>query len=79
MSSQIELELFETLKLACNQDPGLMKIAEHKLGCWEKEPNYYTTLLGFFSNYQLDESIRLMAMISFKNGIDKYWRKNQKE
>jgi hypothetical protein len=35
--------------------------------------------LSFFANTNLDDGARYMAIITLKNGIDKHWRKNQKE
>ena len=70
-------QLFITLQNAVSQDINLVKQAENNLAIFEKEPNFYTTVLDFYFNQQLDVSTRYMALLFVKNGIDKYWRKNQ--
>jgi hypothetical protein len=81
MSSQQNIQslLLQTLSSATSQDPQLVKQAEQNLTSWEKEENFYPTLLSFFKNASLDEGARYMAIITLKNGIDRHWRKNQKE
>lgn len=69
--------LFTTLQSASSQDPQLVKQAEQNLSAWEKEANFYSTILSFYLNSQLDESVRYMAILTLKNGIDKHWRKTQ--
>jgi hypothetical protein len=55
-----------------------MKEAEKNLSFFEKESNFYPTLVGVFLNREVDPAARYMAILSLKNGIDKYWRKTQK-
>lgn len=69
--------LFTTLKNATSQDPALTKQAEVNFAQWEKEQNFYPTILNFYVNRQLDDDVRYMAIITVKNGVDKQWRKNQ--
>jgi uncharacterized protein YbcI len=75
----IQSLLLQSLQSATSQDPQQVKQAEQNLSNWEKEENFYSTLLSFFANTNLDEGARYMAIITLKNGIDKHWRKNQKE
>lgn len=77
MNSDIANILFQTLKNATSQDPNLIKQAEQNISTWEKEPNFYPTLLSFYSNNQVDDDVRYMAILTLKNGIDKHWRKTQ--
>ena len=37
---------------------------------------FHTALYNVFSNHSLSINIRWMAILCFKNGVDKYWRKN---
>lgn len=76
-NENIETLLFNTLQSATSQDPQLVKLAEQNLTAWEKEPNFYTTILNFYCNQQIDERVRYMALICLKNGIDRHWRKTQ--
>lgn len=70
-------ELFITLQNASSQDVNLVKKAEHNLAIFEKEQNFFTTVLNFYFNQQLDVSTRYISLLIVKNGIDKYWRKTQ--
>lgn len=69
--------LFQTLKNATSQDPALTKQAGANIAQWEKEPNFYPTILNFYSNQQMDHDVRYMAILTLKNGIDKQWRRTQ--
>lgn len=76
-NENIESLLFNTLQSATSQDPIMVKQAEQNLAAWEKEPNFYTTILNFYSNSQMEDGVRYMAILTLKNGIDKHWRKTQ--
>lgn len=76
-NGNIETLLFNTLQSATSQDPLLVKQAEQNLTAWEKEPNFYTTILNFYCNQQIEERVRYMAILLLKSGIDKHWRKTQ--
>lgn len=72
--------LFATLQSAsCQTDPQVVKQAEENLSRWEKESNFYSTVLNFYFNTDLEESVRYMAILTLKNGIDKHWRKTQNQ
>ncbi|KAG5672402.1 hypothetical protein PVAND_002533 [Polypedilum vanderplanki] len=78
MSQQSMELLFKTLKQATNQqNQSEIKQAEANLAVFEKEPNFYTTVLDFYLNEQLDLDVRYMSLLILKQGIDKYWRKTQ--
>ena len=64
------------LKEASSQNPGSIKQAEEQLKQWETEPGFYTILLNVFSDLSIDVNIRWQAVLYFKNGVDRYWRKN---
>jgi len=64
------------LSEASSQNPGSIKQAEERLKQWEVEPGFYTILLNIFSDHNLDVNIRWQAVLYFKNGVDRYWRKN---
>lgn len=69
-------DLLVCLRNAASQDPLAIKQAVERLRLWEVEPLFYTTLLNVFTDYSIDASIRWQAVVYFKNGVDKYWRKN---
>lgn len=73
----IQTLLFNTLQSASSQDPQQVKQAEQNLSAWEKETNFYLTILNFYKNSSLDEGVRYIAILTLKNGIDKHWRKTQ--
>lgn len=77
-NQNIEALLFETLNLATSQDPQQVKQAEASLAAWEKEPNFYSTILNFYFN-TFEDRVRYMAILTLKNGIDKHWRPAQQQ
>ena len=74
--SSPEFMVYQALHSATSQDTVQLKEAESKLAEWEIQPGFYTTVLAIFSNHALDVNVRWMAAVYFKNGINKYWRKN---
>ncbi|GJQ74570.1 Ranbp11 [Trypoxylus dichotomus] len=68
--------VLDVLQRASSQNPEILKPAEAKLGEWETQPGFYTVLSNIISNHNVDIHVRWMAVLYFKNGIDKYWRKN---
>lgn len=67
--------VYETLQRAASQDSAILKPAEHQLSEWETQPGFYSILLNIFSNHSVDVNVRWLAVLYFKNGIDRYWRK----
>lgn len=74
----MESILLSNLQHATSQNVTLMKEAEKNLSLFESESNFYPALVGVFLNREIDPAARYMAILSLKNGIDKYWRKTQK-
>ncbi|KAJ2949425.1 hypothetical protein O0L34_g15341 [Tuta absoluta] len=68
--------VLDTLNRATSQDPEVLKPAEKKLQEWEIEPGFYCMLLNVLSNHQIDIKVRWLAVMCFKNGVDRYWRRN---
>lgn len=79
--------LVQVLALASSSDPALLSRANSQLEEWEKDPNFWLVLLQIAFDTELHlpssstpsiqdqrESIRILAIIRFKNGIDKFWR-----
>lgn len=73
---EIEQLVYETLLQASSQHPDMLKPAEQKLKEWEVEPGFYSVLFRIFSNQSLDLNVRWMSILCFKQGVEKYWRKN---
>ncbi|KAI5086972.1 importin-11 isoform 2 [Silurus meridionalis] len=67
--------LLEVLSQASSQDSALLKPAEEQLRHWENQPGFYSTLQSIFNNHVLDVNVRWLAVLYFKNGIDRYWRR----
>lgn len=65
-----------SLRNASSQDPTAIKAAEEQLKLWEVEPGFYTILMNAFTDISIDANIRWQAVVYFKNGVDKYWRRN---
>lgn len=74
--SSPQFMVFQALQCACSQNSELLKPAEQKLIEWEVEPGFYSILLRIFTDHTVDVSVRWMAAVCFKNGVNKYWRKH---
>ncbi|KAM4709489.1 importin-11 [Discoglossus pictus] len=67
--------VLQVLTQASSQDSSVLKPAEEQLKQWETQPGFYTVLLNIFTNHSLNINVRWLAVLYFKNGIDRYWRK----
>ncbi|XP_036836030.1 importin-11 isoform X2 [Oncorhynchus mykiss] len=67
--------VLQALTQATSQDTALLKPAEEQLRQWETQPGFYSVLLNIFNNHMLDVNVRWLAVLYFKNGIDRYWRR----
>ncbi|XP_072938449.1 importin-11-like isoform X2 [Epargyreus clarus] len=76
MDPNIYALVLDTLNRATSQDPEVLKPAEKKLQEWEIEPGFYSVLLQVLSTHTLDVNVRWLAVMCFKNGVDRYWRRN---
>ncbi|XP_026326182.1 importin-11 [Hyposmocoma kahamanoa] len=76
MDPNIYALVLDTLNRATSQDPEVLKPAEKKLQEWEIEPGFYSVLLNVLSNHSIDIKVRWLAVMCFKNGVDRYWRRN---
>ncbi|KAM3965537.1 importin beta11 isoform 2-T2 [Aphomia sociella] len=76
MDPNIYALVLDTLNRATSQDTDVLKPAEKKLQEWEIEPGFYSVLLDVLSNHSIDINVRWLAVMCFKNGVDRYWRRN---
>nr|XP_057925549.1 importin-11 isoform X1 [Doryrhamphus excisus] len=67
--------VLQALTQATSQDTAVLKPAEEQLKQWETQPGFYSVLLNIFNNHMLDVNVRWLAVLYFKNGIDRYWRR----
>ncbi|KAL7989012.1 hypothetical protein Chor_007931 [Crotalus horridus] len=67
--------VLQVLTQATSQDTSVLKPAEEQLKQWETQPGFYSVLLNIFTNHNLDINVRWLAVLYFKNGIDRYWRR----
>ncbi|XP_069780591.1 importin-11 isoform X3 [Narcine bancroftii] len=67
--------VLQALTQATSQDTAILKPAEEQLKQWETHPGFYSALLNIFTNHTLDINVRWLAVLYFKNGIDRYWRR----
>ncbi|KAJ8778500.1 hypothetical protein J1605_013687 [Eschrichtius robustus] len=67
--------VLQVLTQATSQDTAVLKPAEEQLKQWETQPGFYSVLLNIFTNHTLDINVRWLAVLYFKNGIDRYWRR----
>ncbi|KAK4881631.1 hypothetical protein RN001_004950 [Aquatica leii] len=68
--------VIDVLQRASSQNPDILKPAESRLKEWEIQPGFYTVLLNIIASHTTDLNVRWIAVLYFKNGVDKYWRKN---
>lgn len=52
----------------------LQQEAEQQLKTWETQPGYHYLLQDIYLKVELPLRVRWIAIICFKNGIEKYWR-----
>ncbi|XP_071793887.1 importin-11-like [Asterias amurensis] len=76
MDATIVGTVLDALTRASSQNTAVLKPAEQQLKSWETQPGFYTVLQTIFSNHALDDNVRWLAVVYFKNGIDRYWRKS---
>uniref|UniRef100_A0A3Q3EAT6 Importin-11 n=1 Tax=Labrus bergylta TaxID=56723 RepID=A0A3Q3EAT6_9LABR len=67
--------VLQALTQATSQETAVLKPAEEQLRQWETQPGFYSVLLNIFNNHMLDVNVRWLAVLYFKNGIDRYWRR----
>ncbi|RKP31922.1 ARM repeat-containing protein [Metschnikowia bicuspidata] len=73
---------FETLIEVLNVAEGpkrseLQHEAEQQLKAWETQPGYHYLLQEIYIKENIPLSTRWIAIICFKNGIEKYWRSSR--
>uniref|UniRef100_A0A8C4NCP5 Importin-11 n=1 Tax=Eptatretus burgeri TaxID=7764 RepID=A0A8C4NCP5_EPTBU len=73
--SQTRSVVTEVLRRATSQDCADLKPAEEQLRQWETQPGFYSILLSIFTNHEVPVNVRWLAVLYFKNGIDRYWRR----
>ncbi|GJN70292.1 importin 11 [Purpureocillium lilacinum] len=66
--------LCRALESATSHDFAQRQAAGQQLTSWEQHPGYYSSLQAVYLDKSLPTSIRFLAVIQLKNGIDKYWR-----
>lgn len=73
----MSLELLaEALSNSLNPDEAIRRPIEDQLKQWETTPGFYSSLLELVSmREQVGVTVRIQAILYFKNGLDKYWRK----
>ncbi|KAJ2787967.1 hypothetical protein GGI15_000306 [Coemansia interrupta] len=71
----IRQAVLSILEHAASQDPRQVALAEELLRDWEIKPMFHATVFDIFADRSLPMGVRWLAIISFKNNIDKYWKK----
>ncbi|EDO17042.1 hypothetical protein Kpol_530p12 [Vanderwaltozyma polyspora DSM 70294] len=80
MSSLSELNLKQVLEQVSdpkNIGSDVQKLAEQQLKEWEIQPGYHYLLQTIYLDLSNSLQIRWMAVIQFKNGIEKFWRSSR--
>ncbi|KXS11401.1 ARM repeat-containing protein [Gonapodya prolifera JEL478] len=74
-SSSPRSQIASALLDASSPVPDARAPAEAKLAQWEIMPGYHAELMAIASDAMQDFRLRALAIITLKNGIEKYWRK----
>lgn len=74
------LPILAALASALSPAPAERDSSLAQLQAWSTVPGYFSSLVEIFANRQLalgpgSRDIRLQAVVQFKNGVDKYWRR----
>lgn len=75
-----EQNIIQTLEQASNpQHAGseVQRLAEHQLKVWEIQPGFHYMLQSIYLDLSNPLQVRWLAVIQFKNGVDKYWRSSR--
>eukprot|EP00729_Bicosta_minor_P021458 gene21458-22454_t len=64
----------QALTRASSQDPAVMKPAEATLQSMETQPGFYAVLLEISCRQEVPLQPRMLAVMFFKNRIDRFWR-----
>ncbi|XP_039269219.2 importin-11-like [Styela clava] len=67
-------ELIHALKCATDQNPAVLKPAEDWLQSHECDETFYIILSQIAHTTGIEWTVRWIAVVYLKNGIDKYWR-----
>lgn len=70
-------QITATLDAALSPDPQTRQASLSQLQQWATVPTFYSNLTTIFATRDLNlaQTTRLQALVQFKNGVDKYWRK----
>lgn len=72
-----ELNLVAALEQASNMQAmgtDVQKLAEKQLKEWETQPGFHYLLQSIYLDLSNSLHVRWLAVIQFKNGVEKYWR-----
>lgn len=72
-----ELAVVQVLEQATNpQCAGseVQRLAEKQIKCWEIMPGFHFYLQSIYMDLSVSLQVRWLAIIQFKNGLEKYWR-----
>lgn len=72
--------LLSALASALSPTEELRTASLAQLQSWTTLPGFYSSLVEIFANKELElgngtREIRLQAVVQFKNGVEKYWRR----
>ncbi|GAA6025975.1 hypothetical protein JCM11491_006406 [Sporobolomyces phaffii] len=71
-------QVISALSLALSPSPTARAESLGALQAWSILPGYYSYLVNIFADAaqrEVDDQVRLQALLQFKNGVDKYWRR----
>ncbi|CAK7268419.1 hypothetical protein SEPCBS119000_003054 [Sporothrix epigloea] len=67
-------DLCKALQAGNSSDHSQRQAASQQLDEWQTHHNFFSSLQSIFLDRSLPNQVRFLAVILFKNGIDKHWR-----
>lgn len=71
------MDLRSAIVCASSPDPEIRATGNHMLQSCEGQPGFYISLWHLM-DHESDMKLKTLGLLYFKNGIDKYWRKNSR-
>jgi Importin-beta N-terminal domain len=71
------MDFRSALVCASSADPETRRNGDETLRSWEGQAGFYSNLWALIDQ-EADVKLKTLGLLYFKNGIDKYWRRNSR-
>ena len=69
-------QLVQVLAAGTSDNPQSVRQAEKELEAWQGVSGYHAALQDVYLNEDLPYNVRYLAILTLKNGVNRYWRKS---